>query len=474
MRWHAPLSRWSLRRTVLTLLIPTFGTIGAIELLTTYHTAADAANAAYDRSLLGAIKAIDANISTESGGVSVELPYTMLEFFQLTAAGEVFFRVGTENGLVEIGSPGLPPAPKPLQTGIPQFYDATYFDRRVRVGSYARELTRKAGASSAPTGRIVIQVAESLNSRSDFTNTLLLQAARRDVLLLLAAGILLAAVLSVTLKPLARLRDEVSLRSPLDLTPIDAATVPIDVRPLVDAINLHMARTEQVLETRRRFVDDASHQLRTPLATLRMQFDYVLREKDPANVRQALLAISRQLNQATRRTNQMLALARADAASLPAARIELGQLARKAANEMVLPAREKRIDLELEGDDAPVFVEGHADLLREAALNLLHNAIRFTPEHGRVVVRVSSTAENAVLSVIDEGPGIPESELPRMGERFFRASNAAMEGAGLGLAIARAILERHGGTLTMENRPQGWGCVASLVLPHSTPASIAA
>jgi two-component system sensor histidine kinase TctE len=397
----------------------------------------------------------------------------MLELFQLTAAGEVFFRVGTENGLMEIGSPGLPSAPKPLRTGVPQFYDAIYFDRRVRVGSYARELTRKAGASSAPTGRIVIQVAESLNSRSDFTNALLMQAARRDVLLLLAAGILLAAVLSVTLKPLARLRDEVSLRSPLDLTPIDAATVPIDVRPLVDAINLHMARTEQVLETRRRFVDDASHQLRTPLATLRMQFDYVLREKDSANVRQALLAISRQLNQATRRTNQMLALARADAVSLPAVRIELGQFARKVANEMVLPAREKRIDLELEGDDAPVFFEGHADLLREAALNLLHNAIRFTSEHGRIVVRVSSTAESAVLSVIDEGPGIPESELPRMGERFFRASNAAIEGAGLGLAIARAILERHGGTLSVENRPQGMGCVTSLVLPHSVPASAA-
>jgi two-component system sensor histidine kinase TctE len=465
MSWRAPLFRWSLKRTVLTLLIPTFAVIGAIELWAAYRTAVDAANSAYDRSLLGAIKAIDANISTESGGVAVELPYTMLEFFELTAAGEVHFRVGTENGLIEIGSPDLPRPPQPLQSRVPQFYDAVYFGQKVRVGAYARNLDGAAGRGEALRGRVIIQVAETLKSRADFINSLLLQAIRRDLILLTAAGVLLALVLSLTLHPLSRLRDEVRARSPLDLTPIDVAAVPVDVRPLVEAINLHMARTQSILEGRRRFLDDASHQLRTPLATLRTQLDYALRERDAANVRLALQAVSRQLNLATRRTNQMLSLAKADAADLTLSPVDLAQLARKVAGEVVIAAREKKIDMELDGADAPLLVQGHADLLREAALNLLHNAIRFAPEGGRVSVRIAREGDHVTLAVIDDGPGIPEDELPRMGERFFQASNALADGSGLGLAIARAVLERHGGAVSVNNLPGRRGCVARLELP---------
>ena len=135
----------------------------------------DAANAAYDRSLLGAIKAMDANISTESGGLGVELPYRMLEFFELTASGHVYYRVATEGGLVEIGNADLPPPARPLVTGRPQFSDAVYFGEPVRVGSYARVLDRPLAGHSAPQ-RVVIQVAETLESRQAFARTLLLQS----------------------------------------------------------------------------------------------------------------------------------------------------------------------------------------------------------------------------------------------------------------------------------------------------------
>ena len=136
--WHA----LSLRRTLLLVLFPGLLLVVGAELWSTWRTAVDAANAAYDRSLLGAIKAMDANISTASGGLGVELPYRMLEFFELTASGRVFYRVATEDGLVEIGNADLPPPPRPLVTGQPQFSDASYFDEPVRVGSYARMLDR--------------------------------------------------------------------------------------------------------------------------------------------------------------------------------------------------------------------------------------------------------------------------------------------------------------------------------------------
>ena len=134
--WH----RQSVRRTLLTLVLPVMLSTVGIELALTWGTALQAANSAYDRSLLGAIKAIDVNVSTETGGLSVELPYRMLEFFELTASGQVYFRVSTEDGLVEIGNAGLPLPPERLQTGVPRFIDAEYFGAPVRVGAWAREL----------------------------------------------------------------------------------------------------------------------------------------------------------------------------------------------------------------------------------------------------------------------------------------------------------------------------------------------
>lgn len=313
----------------------------------------------------------------------------------------------------------------------------------------------------------MIQVAETVASRNHFVNQLLTQAVRRDIIMLLVAGGLLAVVLNLTLQPLVRLRDDVRGRSPIDLHPIESAAVPVDVRPLVEAINIHMARTRHAVEARSRFIDDASHQLRTPLATLRTQLDYALRENDPDNIRIALDAISRQLDDATRRTNQMLSLARADAAEVVLDAVDLQSLAQQVAREVLHSAREKRIDLEFDGPEDPLPALGHAGLLCEAALNLLHNAIRFAPEGGRVVIGLQALPDAVLLSVTDNGPGIPPDQLPRMGERFFRARNTLLDGSGLGLAIARSVATQCGGKLTIANMASGTGCVATLHLLHA-------
>ena len=470
---RSPIFRWSIKRTVLTLLLPTLTLITALELVVTNRTATDAANSAYDRSLLGAIKALDANISTPGGGLAVETPYTLFEFFELTASGRVYFRVASEDGLVEIGSADLPPPPRPLQTRKPQFYDAVYFGEKVRVGAYARELGPPADGEwdGNASQRVVIQVAESLGSRQEFIRSLLIAALKRDLLLLLVAGAMLALVLFMTLRPLTALRNAVSARSDHDMTPIDTHSVPADVQPLVAAINLHMARNREFMEGRRRFVDDASHQLRTPLATLRTQLDYVLRESDPRNVRDALDAVSRQLDDATHRTNQMLALAKADAAELVMGQVDLAELAEQAARDVVLAAREKRIDLAYSAPEHATVMRGHAGLLREALLNLLHNAIRYAPERGHVSLSLACRDGRAVFSVMDDGPGVPPGQLSQLGERFFRASNSASGGFGLGLAIARAVAERHGGALVLSNLVDGAGFCACLSFPFNSPAA---
>lgn len=461
--WH----RLSLRRTLLAVLLPGMLLVVGAALWLTWRTAVDASNAAYDRSLLGAIKSIDANISTDSGGLAVELPYRMLEFFELTASGPVYYRVATDDGLVEIGNADLPPPARPLETGKPQFSDSAYFGKPVRVGSYARLLPRPlAGQEGAQ--HVVIQVAETLSSREQFTRTLVLQALTRDLVLVLVAGVLLVLVIGWALRPLARLRNEVQTRSPQDLTPIATAGIPVDVQPLVEAINHHVERTRRHGEARRRFIDDASHQLRTPLTTLTTQVGFALREPDPDRLHDALLAVKAQLDETVRQTNQMLALARTDSAELAVEQVALNSLAEEGARAWWAEAQARQIDLGLDVPGLPVQVQAHPGLLKEALSNLLHNALRYTPAGGQVTVRVVAEPGAARLMVVDNGPGIPAPERQRAGERFFRASNASQPGSGLGLAIVRSIAERHVGRLEVGAGPQGQGLSVALVLPLPT------
>jgi len=454
----------SLRSALLLLLVPGLLLVGAAEVWQTWRTAVDAANAAYDRSLLGAIKAMDANISTASGGLAVELPYRMLEFFELTASGHVYFRVATENGLVEIGSADLPPPPGVLVTGQPLFADATYFGEPVRVGSYARVLDRPLGGQVAGQ-RLVIQVAETLESRQDFTRTLVLQAVARDLLLMIVATGLMVLAVSWALRPLARLRSEVQSRASQDLRPMDALSTPAEVQPLVDAINFHIERNRQHTEARQRFVDDASHQLRTPLTTLTTQVGFALREPDPQRQHEVLLAIKNQLEETIRQTNQMLALARVDSAEFVLELLDVTPIAEKVTRDWWTEARASGIDLGFEPDTQPLLLKVHGALLKEALSNLLHNAIRYTPRGGQVTVKLRHSDSSGIIAIVDNGPGLSADEISQAGNRFFRGSQVTLPGSGLGLAIVRSIAVRLGGELHLSASDEVPGLVASIVLP---------
>jgi two-component system, OmpR family, sensor histidine kinase TctE len=364
-RWHQA----SLRRTLLTVLLPAMLLAVAGELWLTWRTALDAANAAYDRSLLGAIKAMDANISTESGGLGVELPYRLLEFFELTANGQVFFRVSTEDGLVEIGNSDLPPPPPPreLPTGRAVFSDATYLDQPLRLGAYARELDPPL-SGTAGSQRVVIQIGETTGSRREFTQALVLQSVARNLLLLALGAVLVVGIIAWALRPLERLRSEVAARSPEDMRPVRSSAIPADVQPLVEAINQHIERHREASEARRAFIDDASHQLRTPLTTLATQLGYALRESDPALQREALQALRSQLDETVRQTNQMLALARADSAELPSELVDATALAEAVTRAAWPLARELGLDLGFEPAAAPAWVRRPAGAAARGAV----------------------------------------------------------------------------------------------------------
>jgi two-component system sensor histidine kinase TctE len=192
-----------------------------------------------------------------------------------------------------------------------------------------------------------------------------------------------------------------------------------------------------------------------------------MRETDAARLRQALAALKAQLEETVRQTNQMLVLARADTAELPFERIDLGALAAELTRGWWAEARERGIELDLDtAEDRVHSVQGHAGLLKEALSNLLHNALRYTPSGGHVTVRITAAAGQVRLATVDDGPGLPEDELQRAGERFFRGRNTTASGSGIGLAIVRSIAERHGGRLEVGRGSDGRGFEATIVLPQ--------
>ncbi|MDO9434837.1 sensor histidine kinase [Hydrogenophaga sp.] len=460
----------SLRRLLLLLLIPGMLVVTAAEFWLSWATVNDAADAAYDRSLLGAVKSIDSSISTASGGLGVELPYRMLEFFELTAQGQVFYRVASEDGLVEIGSAGLPLPPLPLETGRPQFYDGVYFGQDVRVGSYARVLTEPL-AGQLPPQRVVVQVAETMEARDDFRQNLLLRTLFRDLaLIVLATGLLILSI-HWAMTPLSRFRKEVEARDAEDLAPMSAEGVPAEVLPVVSAINQHIARAQEQAELRRQFVDDASHQLRTPLATLSTQVAYALREQNPAEQHKVLESIRAQLDQTIVQTNQLLSLARADSAPLDFRTFDLTWLAESVVSRWWVAARDQSIDLGLDAPGTKLDFKGDADLLRQALSNLVHNAIRHGGPGCHVTLSVRAYANAAgkefvSLCVVDNGRGLASADLERLGERFFRGGDVSVPGSGLGLAFVRTVVQRHGGHTRFLNGTEGRGLRVELDLPR--------
>ncbi|MFC7208377.1 sensor histidine kinase [Comamonas endophytica] len=248
---------------------------------------------------------------------------------------------------------------------------------------------------------------------------------------------------------------------------MDTSRVPRDVLPLVEAMNQHILRNRELLDAQRRFVDDASHQLRTPLSTLQTQLSFAQRASDLPSVQAALAALREQLRHAIRQTNQMLALARADSCDLDTEAVDLAELASEVTRSRWPQARAKDIDLGLETPEQSTWVQVQRELLEEALANLIDNALRYTPAGGRITVEVAVDARAASLGVRDSGPGIPPAELPRAMQRFFRASNAQGAGSGLGLAIVASIARRHQGRLELLRAPQEGGLWARIGLPRA-------
>jgi len=317
---------------------------------------------------------------------------------------------------------------------------------------------------------LVIQVSQPLAER----DALALLAAWRTLLPFLVAlplmGLLVWRLVGREVRVLETTARAVSRRNPRSLDPISAGAVPLEVQPLVEALNGLLARLDGALAEQRRFIADAAHELRTPLTALRMQLQLAERAKDAVEREKAHAMLREGISRAARVVEQLLTLARQDPeAQTPVAPLDLAALAREVAAASAPRASEKGLHIEVIADDAAVEASVDGSALRALLENLVDNAIRHTPE-GFVRVRVKREGLEAVIDVEDTGPGIPTAERARVFDRFYRGEGAVPGGTGLGLAIVRRVAERSGGSVSLDDGAGGRGLRVRVRLPALSPA----
>ena len=442
----------SLRRYLLLGILLPVCLLVIVNTWSLYRQALVAANTAYDRTLLASAKSISEQLDVEgyddAARLSARVPYSALEAFEADNQSRMFYRVSGPSGEVVSGFADLPlwrgqiPA-RPAYAALVDFYDDNYLNEPVRVAALLQPVTGTDGRAMA-----LIQVAETLELRHTLARQMLFDTLWRQALLVAVIGLVVVVVVQRATRPVRKLSAELQARPEGDLTPIEAAGAPRELLPLVDATNAVMTRLAHLLDHQKRFVRDASHQLRTPLAVLKTQVQSALRgDVEPL---QALAEINDTVDRATLLANQMLALAKVEQLrqqSAPSV-LDLGDAVRAVALDLSPLIAGKDIDFSIETVTAPVLA--HEWMLQELTRNLLHNAIKHTPTGAGLSVRVVGDSRTAALTVSDSGGGIASELAPRLFQPF--SAGDMRQGSGLGLAICHEIAEALGGSITLDNR----------------------
>lgn len=451
----------SLQRELLVWLIAPMAAVVVFNVWTSYKGALDTANLITDRTLLASARVIAERVRKTDGLVEAPIPPSALEMFASADQDLVLYRVTTSDGLLLAGYPDIVAPPK-IPVGLePLYFDTAFRGARVRAVVLARPIIDTGNQQTA-----IIAVGETTKNHDRLVTDLWLKALRDQVLLVVAAGTLAAFGLRRGIAPLMRLRDEVVRRDPAELRPFDTATVQTEIRPLVEALNDAFDRVQRLVATQRRFVANAAHQLRTPLALLRTQIVVGRREQSATAKDEALAAIDNSVDRMARLSNQLLSLARAEqgVSSLRKEAVDMEAAARNALDTLALAAVDRDIDLAFDPTGEVFVVWGHSNLLRELVFNLADNALRYAPRGGAVTVRLERKGGLVVLLVEDDGPGIPVSERENVFERFYRRLDTGGEGTGLGLAIVKEIVASHEAAIELKDRVQGPGLVVEVRL----------
>ena len=416
----------------------------------TYVVAQNIANVPYDQALANSLRILAHQVHAEDGRAVLHMTDPARQVLRVDETGSVFWLALGSRGEYLGGDRALP---VPASLGAPQPGQVLYADDALR--GFGVRLAYTWVDLKLPDERFaLVLVAETVERRTRLANDIIKGVIIPQFVVLPVAVLLVWFGLSRGVAPLNALQQRLRARRPDDLSPIDERAAPTEIAPLVGAMNELLDRLSANVDAQRRFVADAAHQLKTPLAGLRTQAELALRDASPEEMQSSLRQLVTGSERATRLVNQLLLLARAehpDSAGLAPA--DLNAIAYEQTQHWVPQALALSTDLGFEDAETPILINGNHILLAELLNNLIDNALRYTPRGGHITVRVRLQDGEGVLEVEDSGPGIPPAERLRVFDRFYRVLGTQSDGSGLGLAIVREIAQKHRARFGIEDHP---------------------
>ena len=420
-------------------------------------------NLNYDRALLDTALDLGRNVRETNNQLYLDLPQAVIEMLISGEQGRFYYRANGPAGEYITGDPDLPDPPEDGGDDRVSYYDAIY--RNVPIRAVALRVPVRPGSGK---GAILIQVAEKATLRTDFARQIMLRMMVPQAVLVILAALAVWFGVGLGLRALTSVRTEIENRSHVDLSPIRETNIPYEVRPLVRAMNDLLSRLSAALAAQQRFIADAAHQLRTPVAALKTQAELAVRQVGDGEALATLQQLHTAADHAARLVTQLLTLARAEPGSqrsLMRKRINLAELARETTVDWVPRALNRQIDLGFDDTSGDAEISADPFLVRELLNNLIDNAINYTPRGGRITVRIVNDNKHSKLEVEDDGCGNPEEEREQVFERFYRRIDGSPEGCGLGLSIVREIAQGHGATATIHSGTGGRGTRVIIAFP---------
>lgn len=445
--------RHSLRGYLLAGIISPLALFIAVDAVYLYRSTLDSANTAYDRMLVTTAYSIGDQIVVENGQLRTGVSFATLEVYEAGFSTRMLYRISDRRGNYIAGDQDLQAyrdttGKWPAVPALLKIYQGSYGYADVRIAAVVQP-----AKSHMVRDDVVIQVAEPLVFRHDVVRGILWDTVLRQSLLLIIVALVTLVVVRRALVPLDSLRAQLDARQQEDLSPLAMPPTASELQPVVGALNQLMGRLHRTLDLQQRFVANASHQLRTPLAVLKMQLQSGLRGDMPAEL--ALQEMHSTVERATKLANQLLSLTHIEQmrGKVTRERCDLAAIAQEVAIDLSPLISEKNLDFELDASSA--VVEGRDWMVSEMVSNLLHNAIRHTPAESRLGIRITRFDHAVELCVWDSGPGIADSGELRVFEPFAASHNS--NGGGLGLTICAEIADAMGAELTLRNRRDAGG-----------------
>jgi len=456
--------RLSLLVEILDWLLAPLIILWPISVVVTFWMANSISNIPYDRALRDSANALSQHVQFQNGRASIALTGFATSFLRTDELDTVYFQVRGTRGEVLAGDSELAEIfPEDGDTqNIVYFRDDEWHGEPVRIAYMFVFAPGDVGAR-----RVLIQVGETLKKRQALANEIIAGIIIPQFYLMPFVAVLVWFGLQRGTQPLDLLSARLRQRKPGDLSPVDVREVPEEMAALIEAFNDLMERHATTLRAQERFIADAAHQMRTPLAGLRTQLELAIRQQDPREMQASLERIRASVERSSHMITQLLSLARSQGETPPRFEpVDLDALLREVTQEFVERALARRTDLGFEGAQDPAWVEGNALLLHELFSNLIDNALRYTPEGGKVTVRVAAR-EFVTAEIEDNGPGIDEKERELVFERFYRAAGSEASGSGLGLPIVRSIARQHHASVQVRHNAAERGSVFTVVFPRA-------